>query len=75
VHIPKGDGSKTRPIGITTFEDKILQRAVVMVLEQIYEKEFFDFSYGFRPGRSPHMALKAVRDGRWKKDGGLLKLM
>ena len=69
VHIPKGDGSKTRPIGITTFEDKILQRAVVMVLEQIYEQEFHDFSYGFRPGRSQHMALSAVRNGYWKKDG------
>jgi len=69
VNIPKGDGSKTRPIGITTFEDKILQRAVVMILEQIYEQDFYDFSYGFRPGRSQHMALKALRDGRWKKDG------
>jgi retron-type reverse transcriptase len=52
VHIPKGDGSKTRPIGIPTFEDKILQRAVVMLLEPIYEEDFYDFSYGFRPGRS-----------------------
>lgn len=69
VHIPKGDSGKTRPIGITTFEDKILQRAVVMVLEVIYEREFFDFSYGFRPNRSQHMALRAVRDGGWKKDG------
>lgn len=68
VHIPKGDG-KTRPIGITTYEDKILQRAVVMVLEQVYEQEFYDFSYGFRPGRSPHMAIRAVRGGRWKTDG------
>jgi RNA-directed DNA polymerase len=40
VHIPKGDGSQTRPIGIPTFEDKILQRAVVMVLEPIYERDF-----------------------------------
>ena len=51
VHIPKGDGSQTRPIGIPTFEDKVLQRAVAMVLEAIYEEEFYDFSYGFRPGR------------------------
>ena len=69
VHIPKGDGRKTRPIGITTFEDKILQRAVVMVLEEIYDQEFYDFSFGFRRGRSQHMALKAVMDGRWKRDG------
>ena len=51
VHIPKGDGSKTRPIGIPTFEDKILQRAVTMVLEAVYEQEFHECSYGFRPGR------------------------
>jgi RNA-directed DNA polymerase len=50
VHIPKGDGSKTRPIGIPTFEDKVLQRAVAMLLEPLYEEEFYDFSYGFRPG-------------------------
>ena len=54
VHIPKGDGSRTRPLGIPTFADKVLQRAVVMVLEPIYEEEFYDFSYGFRPGRSAH---------------------
>jgi reverse transcriptase-like protein len=52
VHIPKGDGSKTRPIGIPTFEDKVLQRAVAMVLEAVYEQDFYDCSYGFRPGRS-----------------------
>ena len=51
MHIAKGDGSKTRPIGIPTFEDKVLQRAVFMVLEPIYEEEFYDFSFGFRPGR------------------------
>src|SRR5512138_553410 len=60
VHIPKGDGSKTRPIGIPTFEDKILQRAVAMVLEAVYEQEFLDCSYGFRPGRSAHQALQQV---------------
>ena len=49
VQIPKGDGSKTRPIGIPTIEDKILQRAVLMVLEAVYEQDFCDFSYGFRP--------------------------
>jgi RNA-directed DNA polymerase len=60
VHIPKGDGSKTRPIGIPTFEDKVLQRAVTMVLEAIYEQEFLDCSYGFRPARSAHDALQAL---------------
>lgn len=57
VHIPKGDGSKTRPIGIPTFEDKILQRAVSMILEAVYEQEFLPCSFGFRPGRSAHQAL------------------
>ena len=51
VHIPKGTGTDTRPIGIPTFEDKVLQRAVVMVLEAIYEQDFHPCSYGFRPGR------------------------
>lgn len=69
VHIPKGDGNKTRPIGITSFEDKVLQRAVAMVLGQIYEQDFYDFSYGFRPGRSQHMALKAAWGGDWKRHG------
>ena len=62
VHIPKGDGSQTRPIGIPTFEDKVLQRAVVMVLEAIYEQDFLPCSYGFRTGRSAHQALEALRD-------------
>ena len=50
-HIPKGTSGETRPIGIPTFEDKIVQRAVVMLLEPIYEHDFYDVSYGFRPGR------------------------
>ena len=57
VHIPKGDGSETRPIGIPTFEDKVLQRAVTMILEAVYEQDFLDCSYGFRPKRSVHQAL------------------
>jgi RNA-directed DNA polymerase len=61
VHIPKGTGKETRPLGIPTLEDKILQRAVVMVLTPIYEQDFLDCSYGFRPGRSAHVALQALR--------------
>src|SRR5207253_8858362 len=60
VHIPKGTGGETRPIGIPTFADKVLQRAVVMVLEPLYEQDFLDCSYGFRPGRSAHRALDAL---------------
>jgi group II intron reverse transcriptase/maturase len=59
VHIPKGDG-KTRPIGIPALEDKIVQQAVRMVLEPIYESEFIGFSYGFRPKKSAHDALDAL---------------
>ena len=60
VRIPKGTGSETRPLGIPTLEDKVLQRAVVMALEPIYEQDFLDCSYGFRPGRSAHQALAAL---------------
>jgi group II intron reverse transcriptase/maturase len=70
VHIPKGEGSKTRPIGIPTFEDKVLQRAVAMVLEAVYEQDFLDCSYGFRPGRSAHQALYALRDVVMGMHGG-----
>lgn len=59
VHIPKGDG-RTRPIGIPALEDKVVQQAVRMVLEPIYEAMFIGFSYGFRPGRSQHDALDAL---------------
>jgi RNA-directed DNA polymerase len=59
VHIPKGEGA-TRPIGIPTLEDKVLQQAVRMMLEVIYEEEFIGISYGFRPGRSQHDALDAL---------------
>jgi len=64
VHIPKaGSSTETRPIGIPTLEDKILQRAVVMLLEPIYEQDFDVGSYGFRPGRSAHQALEEL----WKR--------
>jgi len=67
VYIPKaGSATEKRPIGIPTYEDKILQRAIVMVLEPIFEQEFYDFSYGLRPGKSAHKALdlmwKAIMD-------------
>ncbi len=61
VYIPKGsDPAKKRPIGVPTFEDKILQRAVAMVLEAVYEQDFLDCSYGFRPGRSAHQAIRTL---------------
>ena len=62
VLIPKGKDEQ-RPIGIPTFEDKVLPRAVVMILEEVYEQDFLDCSYGFRPGRSAHQALEAL----WKQ--------
>jgi RNA-directed DNA polymerase len=63
VYIPKDNGQASRPLGIPSFEDKVLQRAVAMVLEAIYEQDFRDCSYGFRPKRSPHQALDAF----WKQ--------
>jgi group II intron reverse transcriptase/maturase len=59
VHIPKGEG-KTRPIGISCLEDKLVQDSLREVLEAIYEQDFLDCSYGFRPGRSAHDALRAL---------------
>jgi RNA-directed DNA polymerase len=70
VYIPKGTGPETRPLGIPTLEDKILQRAVVMVLEPIYEQDFLDCSYGFRPGRSAHQAVQALRQQAMAMGGG-----
>jgi len=66
VHIPKGDG-KTRPLGIPALEDKIVQQAVRMVLEPIYEAMFVGFSYGFRPKRSAHGALDALAEAIARK--------
>lgn len=62
VEIPKGPGKVgTRPLGIPTVEDRLLQRAVARLLEAVFEADFCDLSYGFRPGRNPHQALQAVR--------------
>lgn len=73
VYIPKGTGgTETRPIGIPTFEDKVLQRAVVMVLEPIYEQMFLDCSYAFRPNRSQHQALEALREKLMGMNGGIV---
>jgi len=70
VHIPKGDGQETRPIGIPTLEDKVLQRAVLMLLEPVYEQQFLDCSHGFRPGRSPHTALESFWKSMMTMGGG-----
>ncbi len=66
VYIPKADG-RQRPLGIAALEDKIVQQAVVTILNQIYEVDFKGFSYGFRPGRSPHQALDALAVGLERK--------
>lgn len=70
IHIPKGDGTQTRPIGVPTFEDKVLQRAVAMLLEAVYEQDFLDCSYGFRPKRSAHQALERVQNEAMRMQGG-----
>jgi len=66
VYIPKADG-RQRPLGIAALEDKIVQQAVVTILNQIYEVDFRGFSYGFRPGRGPHQALDALSVGIQRK--------
>jgi len=76
VWLEKDDGSQ-RPIGMPTFEDKIAQRAVAMILEAVYEQDFYHFSYGFRPGRNPHQALFELRErcmqmgGSWIVDADI----
>lgn len=69
VHIPKNE-TETRPIGMPTVENKVLERSVVMLLEPVYETEFLDCSFGFRPGRSPQQALEAVRAAVMVMGGG-----
>ncbi len=66
-YIPKADG-RQRPLGIAPLEDKIVQRAVVEVLNAVYEADFRGFSYGFRPGRSPHNALDALTAGIYRRN-------
>jgi RNA-directed DNA polymerase len=74
VYIPKANG-KQRPLGIAALEDKIVQSAVVTVLNQIYEEDVRGFSYGFRPGRSQHGALDALYAGiRGKKVNWILDI-
>jgi group II intron reverse transcriptase/maturase len=74
VYIPKaGSHTEKRPLGIPAFEDKVAQRAIVLLLEPIYEQDFTEFSFGFRPGKSPHQALRYLRNhimeyGRWIHD-------
>jgi RNA-directed DNA polymerase len=66
VYIPKADG-RQRPLGVASLEDKIVQQAITTILNQIYEVDFRGFSYGFRPGRSPHQALDALSVGIYRK--------
>ncbi|GAB6172402.1 hypothetical protein JCM15765_18800 [Paradesulfitobacterium aromaticivorans] len=70
-YVPKGHGTgELRPIGIPTLEDKVLQRAVCMLIEPIYEQDFEDSSFGFRPGRSQHQALDAIWKQTMRINGG-----
>ena len=74
-YVPKpGSRTEQRPLGIPTFEDKVLQRAVAMLLEAVYEQDFLDCSYGFRPGRSAHQALEKLRDLGALRGGWIVEL-
>lgn len=66
-YVPKGNGTELRPIGMPAFEDKVLQRGVTMILEPLYEQDFWDCSYGFRPHRSAHDALETL----WQNISGM----
>jgi group II intron reverse transcriptase/maturase len=70
VYIPKGEGNEKRPIGIPTLEDRVLQRAIAMLLEPIYEHDFLPSSYGFRPRRSAHQLLNDLQFDLWRRRGG-----
>src|SRR4029434_5719950 len=74
-YIPTESSATGRPIAVPTFEEKVLQRAVAMVLEAVYEQEFLACSYGFRPKRSAHQMLQALWEQAMKRrGGGLLKV-
>jgi retron-type reverse transcriptase len=72
VYIPKAGSAEKRPLGIPTYEDKILRRAVQPALEPIYEQSFYDFSYGFRPGKSAHQALNRLWKESMSIEGGYI---
>ena len=72
IFIPKQDGKTTRPLGIPTFEDKVLQRAVEMALSPVYEQDFLPCSYGFRPALSAHQALQSLRNGLMSMGGAYI---
>lgn len=74
VYISKGSGKEKRPLGIPTLEDKILQRGIKMLVEPVFEQDFYDFSYGYRPGKSPHQALGRVWQETMNTNGWIIDL-